>query len=157
MIDQQLLRQTVEQTIDGTDAFIVSINVGADNRICVEIDSITGVDIDTCVAITRAIEAAFDRDKEDYELEVGSAGLTSPFKVREQYEKNIGNQIEVLTADGRKIRGRLVEITPDGSVFTIEVPTKVKEEGKKRPVVVDRPESIAVADTKEVRYLIDFK
>lgn len=70
MIDQQLLRQTVEQTIDGTDAFIVSINVGADNRICVEIDSMTGVDIDTCVAITRAIEAAFDRDKEDYELEV---------------------------------------------------------------------------------------
>lgn len=157
MIDINQLRQIVEECISGTDAFIVDTFVTPDNRVTVEIDSDSGVDIDTCVAITRAIEAKFDRDVEDYELEVGSAGLTSPFKVREQYVKNIGNNVEVLTTDGRKLRGRLVEITPDGSVFTIEVVTKVKQEGKKRPVTVDTPMAIAVADTKEVKYLIEFK
>lgn len=157
MIDRQLLSDTVEAAIAGTDAFIVDVTVGADNRLTVEIDSPTGVDIDTCVAITRKIEEVFDRDVEDYELEVGSAGLTSPFKVKGQYEKNIGNRIEVLTRDGQKLRGELTAVSPDGSEFTFTVARKVKEEGKKRPVTVEEPLTLKVADTKEVRYLIDFK
>lgn len=157
MIDSQLLRQTVETAIAGTDTFIVEVKVAPDNRLNVEIDSPEGVDIDTCVAITRAIESAFDRDVEDYELEVGSAGLTSPFKVRGQYVKNIGNQVEVLTRDGRKLRGTLTAVSESGDEFTVTVPRKVKEEGKKRPVTIEEPMTIPVADTKEVRYLIDFK
>lgn len=157
MIDRKLLSDTVETAIAGTDAFLVDVTVGADNRIVVEIDSSTGVDIDTCVAITRKIEEVFDRDVEDYELEVGSAGLTSPFKVKGQYEKNIGNRIEVLKRDGQKLRGELTAVSEDGSEFTVIVPRKVKEEGKKRPVTVEEPLTLKVADTKEVRYLIDFK
>lgn len=157
MIDRQLLQDTVEAAISGTDIFVVDVTVGADNRLNVEIDSPSGVDIDTCVAITRKIEETFDRDVEDYELEVGSAGLTSPFKVKGQYDKNIGNEIEVLTRDGKKLRGVLESVASDGSEFTLSVTRKVKEEGKKRPVTVTEPMVIAVADTKDVRYLIDFK
>lgn len=157
MIDRQLLQDTVEAAISGTDIFVVDVTVGADNRLNVEIDSPSGVDIDTCVAITRKIEETFDRDVEDYELEVGSAGLTSPFKVKGQYDKNIGNEIEVLTRDGKKVRGVLESVSSDGSEFTLSVTRKVKEEGKKRPVTVTEPMVIAVADTKDVRYLIDFK
>ena len=157
MIDRQLLQDTVEAAISGTDIFVVDVTVGADNRLNVEIDSPSGVDIDTCVAITRKIEETFDRDVEDYELEVGSAGLTSPFKVKGQYDKNIGNEIEVLTRDGKQLRGVLESVASDGSEFTLSVTRKVKEEGKKRPVTVTEPMVIAVADTKDVRYLIDFK
>ena len=157
MIARQLLQDTVEAAISGTDIFVVDVTVGADNRLNVEIDSPSGVDIDTCVAITRKIEETFDRDVEDYELEVGSAGLTSPFKVKGQYDKNIGNEIEVLTRDGKKLRGVLESVASDGSEFTLSVTRKVKEEGKKRPVTVTEPMVIAVADTKDVRYLIDFK
>lgn len=157
MIDQQLLRQTVADAIEGSDVFIVDINVAQGNVITVEIDNPSGIDIDTCAAITRKIEAAFDRDVEDYELEVGSAGLTAPFKVKEQYFKNLGNDVEVLTKDGRKLTGRLAEVADDGSAFTIEIPTKVKEPGMKRPVIVDKPEHITVADTKYVKYSINFK
>ena len=96
MIDKQLLTQTVEQAIENTDLFIVDIKVNPGNAIVVELDSETGIDIDMCVNITRKIESVFDRDVEDYELEVGSAGLTAPFKVRGQYLKNIGNDIEVI-------------------------------------------------------------
>ncbi|MDE5857439.1 MAG: ribosome assembly cofactor RimP, partial [Muribaculaceae bacterium] len=90
MIDKDKLRLTVEKAIEGTDIFLVDLKVSPDNNIVVEIDSKNGLDIDTCADLTRKIEAEFDRDAEDYELEVGSAGLTSPFKVKAQYEKNIG-------------------------------------------------------------------
>lgn len=156
MIDKQLLTQTVERAIEGTDLFLVDIRISPDNDITVEIDSAgEGVDIDSCVAITRRIEAEFDRDVEDYQLEVGSAGLTSPFKVKDQYLKNIGNEIEILTRDGRKLSGRLVEVGDAG--FTVEVPVKVKHEGAKRPVIEQQPQSFAFDDCKSVCYKIDFK
>lgn len=138
------------------DLFLVDVAISADNHIVVEIDSHEGsVSIDHCVAITRAVEQAFDRDKEDYELEVGSAGLTSPFKVKAQYEKNIGNDVEVLTTQGVKLKGVLSEVGDD--TFTIKVAKKVKPEGAKRPVIVEEDVTIKYSETKYTKYLIQFK
>ena len=145
MIDKELLKASVEKAIEGTDLFIVDIKVSPQNEIVVELDS----------PGSRAIEKEFDRDVEDYELEVGSAGLTSPFKVKEQYEKNLGNDIEVLTRDGRKLQGVLTDVTDEG--FTFEYPVKYKEPGAKRPTTVMQPETLAFSDAKMVRYLISFK
>ena len=155
MIDKELLRQSVERAIEGTDIFIVDIRVSADNNIVVELDSPESLDIDTCAAVSRAIEKDFDRDAEDYELEVGSAGLTAPFRVRGQYLKNVGNDIEVLTRDGRKLQGVLTAV--DDDTFTFEYPVKVKEPGAKRPVTRMQSETMPMADAKMVRYLISFK
>lgn len=155
MIDKQLLTATVEDAIKGTDIFVVDIKVSPDNSIVVELDSPEGLDIDTCADITRKIEAVFDRDKEDYELEVGSAGITAPFKVRGQYLKNIGNEIEVLTADGRKLKGVLKCVADNGD-FTVAVPTKVKAEGAKRPEIVDVDTTLSPAQCKKVNYLLRF-
>lgn len=156
MIDKELLRQSVEKAIEGTGIFIVDIRVSADNNIVVELDSPSNLDIDTCAAVTRAIEKDFDRDTEDYELEVGSAGLTAPFRVRGQYLKNIGNDIEILTRDGRKLQAVLTAVGDDDT-FTFEYPVKYKEPGAKRPVTVMQSETLAMADAKMVRYLISFK
>ena len=155
MIDKQLLIETVEQAIDGTSIFIVDVKITPGNAIVVEIDSPDNIDLDTCASITRKIEAVFDRDAEDYELEVGSAGLTSPFKVKGQYLKNIGNEVEVLTCDGRKMQGVLTEVGDDD--FTIEVAKKVKEPGAKRPTIVMKPTTLKIDNTKSVKYLINFK
>lgn len=155
MIDRLLLAQTVERAISGTDIFLVDLKVDKNNSITVEIDSPEGIDIDTCAKITRAIEADFDRDVEDYDLEVGSAGLTSPFKVKGQYLKNIGNPVEVLTQDGKKLKGTLLEVSDDS--FVLGIKRKVKEEGKKRPVEIEEPLLIKMDDTKYVKYLIEFK
>lgn len=155
MIDKQKLTDTINEAIKDTPLFLVDVTVTPDNNITVEVDSMESVDIDECVKLTRDIEAVFDRDVEDYQLEVGSAGLTSPFKVKEQYVKNIGNQVEVLTRDGRKFKGTLAAVGDDD--FTVAVTKKVKEEGKKRPVEVEEPVVTKVADTKTVKYLIDFK
>lgn len=155
MIDKEALAEVVKANL-GDNLFLVSVEVGADNRIVVEIDSYEGsVNIDDCVAINRAVEAAFDRDKEDYELEVGSAGLTSPLKVTAQYVKNIGNDVEVLTADGRKLKGVLK--AADDEKFTIVVTKKVKPEGAKRPVMVDEDVTFDYNEIKYTKYLIQFK
>ena len=155
MIDKQLLTQTIEQAIEGSSIFIVDIKINPGNAIVVEIDSPENIDIDTCASITRKIEAVFDRDAEDYELEVGSAGLTAPFKVKGQYLKNIGNEAEVLTRDGRKMQGTLTAVGDDD--FTIEVAKKVKEPGAKRPSIIMEPITLEISNTKSVKYLINFK
>lgn len=155
MIDKAIVRQAVEEAIASTDLFIVDITVSATNEIVVELDSPGIMDVDTCAEIARAVEAKLDRDVEDFELEVGSAGLTSPFKVRQQYLKNVGNEVEVLTRSGRKFTGVLTAVNADD--FTVEVARKVKPEGAKRPITVQEPETIPFAEAKQVKYVINFK
>lgn len=156
MIDKTLLTETVAKAIADTDLFIVSIKITPDNNITVTVDSPSGVDIDQCVKITRDIEAVFDREVEDYELEVGSAGLTAPMTVLPQYKMNIGNPVEVLTRDGRKLHATLTDVDDNLSTITITVPTKVKEPGAKRPVIQDIPETINLNDIKHITREIIF-
>ncbi len=156
MIDKDLLTGTVNDAIAGTDLFVVDIRISPDNVITVEVDSPTAVDIDECAAITRKIEEKFDRDTEDYELEVGSAGLTAPMRVRGQFLKNIGKPVEVLTGDGRKLHATLAGVNDDATQFTVAVETKVKEPGAKRPVLRTEEITLDTAECKYVRYEIKF-
>ena len=122
MIDKDLIRQTIEEKLASTDCFLVSLSISGDNQIMVEIDSETSVDLDFCVELTRYIEQHFDRDAEDYSLEIGSYSITKPFVDRRQYRKNIGRKVEVLTEESKKIRGTLVAVDNDG--FTLEIEEK---------------------------------
>lgn len=157
MLDKSILTDIVNRAIADTDIFVVDISVSPANDVVVMLDTMgAGMDIDTCADITRAIEAAFDRDIEDYSLEVGSAGITSPLKVHRQYLKNIGHDVEVLTDDGRKIHGVLTDVSDDGS-FTVETLVKVKEPGAKRPAIVMQPTTLRPDECKSVRPEISFK
>lgn len=157
MIDKQQIIDIINPMLEGTDCFLVDISISAANDIVVEIDSDSSVDVDTCARITRAIEQKIPREPDDYSLEVGSAGLTSPLKVTRQLLKNVGNDVEVLTTDGRKLSGTLSQVSPDGTQVTLLIERKVKEPGKKRPTVVQQPEELDVAATKYIRYKINFK
>ena len=153
MIDKQAIYNVVETQLNGTDGFIVDVKVSKDNVIVVEIDSYSGVTIDDCIEVNNAIEEAFDRDEEDYELEVGSAGLTSPFKVWEQYDKNVGNDVEILTRDGKKHKGVLK--SADKDTCTLTVSKKVRPEGAKRPVWVEEDLTFNYDNIKMAKYIID--
>ena len=133
MIDKKELEDFVEEQLKDTEYFLTDLKVSPSNEITVEIDSMTPGDIEECVRLTRAIEEAFDRDVEDYELEVGTAGLTSPLKVKCQYDKYVGQDLEVLTTDGRKLHGMLRSTDDNGIVLITE--QKVKKEGQKKPVI----------------------
>ena len=155
MIEKSELTKVIETALEGSELFLVDVAVSRDNNIVVEIDSMDCESIDDCAKLTKAIESHFDRDVEDYELEVGSAGLTSPFKVKRQYEKYIDEEVEILTKDGRKLKGTLKDATDDN--FTVSITKKVKPEGAKRPVEVTEDETFNYDEIKYTKYLIQFK
>lgn len=154
MIDKNELRTFIEDQLKGSEYFLTDLKITPSNEITVEIDSLTPGDIEECVSLTRAIEAAFDRDVEDYELEVGTAGLTSPLKVRRQYDKYIGRDLEVLTSDGRKLHGLLCSVSDDGIVLSSQ--QKVKKEGSKKPIIESVETSIPFSLIKRAVYDLKF-
>lgn len=155
MIDKNFVRKLVDQWLEGKDYFLTDLTISPDDRIVVEIDHEEGVWIEDCVELSRFIESQLDREEEDFELEVGSAGIGQPFKVLRQYEIHQGEQVETLTLDGRKLKGELHDVTPENFVLTVQ--EKVKEEGAKRPKLVDRDITLRYDEVKWTKYIIDFK
>ena len=155
MIDKNIVRNLVEEWLEDKEYFLVDVMVDANNKVVVEIDHAEGVWIEDCVELSRFIESRMDRDAEDYELEVGSAGIGQPFKVVQQYINHVGKEVEVLTKDGKKLVGVLKDA--NDSQFVVSVPTKVKEEGAKRPKLVDIDETFTYDNIKYTKYLISFK
>ena len=131
MLEKSVIKTLVDQWLEGKDYFLVDIEISQDNKVVVEIDHADGVWIEDCVSLSKHIEDHLDRDKEDFELEVGSAGLGQPFKVPQQYINFIGKDVEVLDLEGRKTKGVLKAV--DGNTFTVTTMEKVKVEGKKDP------------------------
>ncbi len=155
MIEKETVTRIVEEWLKGKEYFLVSVDVNDDDCIVVEIDHADGVWIEDCVELSRFIEANLDRDKEDYELEVGSAGLGQPFKVAQQYVNHIGKEVEVLSLDGKKMKGVLKSV--EGNTFTITVCEKVQMEGKKRPMKADVEHVFRMDEVKYCKYVISFK
>ena len=155
MIDKNGVRDLVEEWLKGKEYFLVDVEISPDDRIVVEIDHADGVWIEDCVELSRYIEDRLDRDEEDYELEVGSAGLGQPFKVPQQYVNFIGKNVEVLDNEGKKVKGVLKSV--DGNDFTVTVSEKVRQEGKKRPVMTDVDHTYQMDNVKYTKYLISFK
>ena len=155
MIDKNVVKKLVDEWLQDQEYFLVDIEISPDNRIVVEIDHADGVWIEDCVALSRYIEERLSRDDEDYELEVGSAGLGQPFKVPQQYINFVGKEVEVLDADGIKVKGILKAV--DGNDFTVGVEEKVKVEGKKRPVKMEVDHVYQMDKVKYTKYLISFK
>ena len=155
MIDKNVVKKIVDEWLEDKDYFLVDIMVSPDDKIVVEIDHADGVWIEDCVALSRYVEEHLSRDEEDYELEVGSAGLGQPFKVPQQYVNFVGQEVEVLDEDGKKYKGILKSV--DGNDFVVTVREKVKVEGKKRPVLSDVEHTFQMNKVKYTKYLLSFK
>lgn len=155
MIKKEVVTQLVEEWLKEKDYFLVDVTISPDDRIVVEIDHAEGVWIEDCVDLSRFIEDHLNRDEEDYELEVGSAGIGQPFKVKQQYVNHIGKEVEVLTADGKKLKAILKDAGDE--TFTVTVTKKVKVEGKKRPELQEEDLVFNYNKVKYTKYLISFK
>ncbi|WP_061869080.1 ribosome assembly cofactor RimP [Prevotella intermedia] len=155
MIDKNVVKKLVDEWLEGKEYFLVDIQISTDAKIVVEIDHADGVWIEDCVELSKFIEERLSRDEEDYELEVGSAGLGQPFKVPQQYINFIGKEVEVLDQDRRKIRGILKSV--EGEKFVVSVNEKVQVEGKKRPVKMDVDHEYDMKEVKYTKYIISFK
>lgn len=155
MIDKNVVKNLVEQWLADKEYFLVDLQISEDDRIVVEIDHADGVWINDCEDLSRYIEDHLSRDEEDYELEVGSAGIGQPFKVPQQYVNSIGKEVEVMDAEGKKHKGTLKSV--DGTTFVVSVSERVKQEGKKRPVKMDVDHTFSMDSVKYTKYIISFK
>ena len=155
MIDKNVVSGIVNEWLEDKEYFLVDVSVSPDDKIVVEIDHAEGVWIDDCVELSRFIESKLDREEEDYELEVGSAGIGQPFKVLQQYLIHIGKEVEVLTKEGKKLEGVLKDANEENMTVTIQ--KKVKLEGSKRPKMVEEDVTYKYDEIKYTKYLISFK
>ena len=155
MIDKNVVRNLVEEWLKDKEYFLVDVEISQDDKIVVEIDHADGVWIEDCVQLSKYIEDHLSRDEEDYELEVGSAGLGQPFKVPQQYVNFVGKEVEGLDAEGKKHKGVLKAV--DGRNFTVTVREKVKKDGAKRPTMEDVDKTFSMDEVKYTKYLISFK
>ena len=154
MITKQRIQQLVDEFLtENRGMFLVSLKIGGGNQIEVLIDSFQGVMMRDCVKLSRHIEGNLDREEEDFALQIASAGLSEPFKVFKQYEKNVGRKVDVKLKGGEKILGTMLS-AEEGKAIVLE--TKSREKiGKKKQVVVKR-HVLAFEQIDQTKIVISF-
>lgn len=157
MISKQDLTNWIEEYLKDTDYELITLNISAGNDILVEVDRLTGVDVDFCAELNHFLVEKLDAVDPDYSLEVGSVSLTDPFKTKMQYEKNLGHDVEVLVStEGQSIKykGQLVSV--DEETFSVDCVEKVAVEGKKRKETQIVTHTWRYDEPKYVKYDLKF-
>jgi len=149
MADQNSIEHHLEGILAGKDIFLVGVKVDNNNKIIVHIDSSEGISIDDCARVSRELEEKLDRDREDFALEVSSPGLDSPFRVIEQYQKNVGKRINLVKTDGEKLEGVLKKTGENGIVLEM---TRSRKGQPKDPELLE----LSFAEIKSGRASIQF-
>jgi ribosome maturation factor RimP len=134
MITAEQIKGILNNIIDPDKYFIVEINIRLGNKIYVALDGYKSITLDECVRFSREIESNFDREKEDFELEVSSPGLTEPFKVKEQYRKCLNTDVEVLLKSGKKLKGKLISTVENG--IDLEIIEEARDEKTKKKKLI---------------------
>jgi ribosome maturation factor RimP len=157
MIENKI-KTLINNYLEGTEKFLVELKLTPSNKIIVEIDSDNIVLIEDCVKLSRFIESNFDRDVEDYELQVSSAGLENPLKLKRQYFKNIGRNAEILLNDGSRKSGVLKSVDEDGIELQEDLWT-VNKKGKKikKNQTAKSLIKLLFTDINETKILVSFK
>ena len=159
MLKKKIIEELAIERINELDKglFIVEIAISSNNVIQVELDVEDGnVAINDCVSVSRNIEHNLDREEQDFELSVSSAGLDKPFRVLKQYIKNIGNEIKVqLKEKNNTIEGVLKHVDENG--IKLETTSKERVEGKKKKEIVVQEHEYTFEEIKETKIVISFK
>lgn len=156
-MDQQTaikaIEELIEKIIEGdNDVFIVSIRIKPTNNFKVYLDADSGLSIEKCIRINRALYKAIEEKgwypNGDFSLEVSSPGVDEPLKMLRQYKKNVGRKLEVVFTDDTKKEGKLTSV--DENSIHIEY-----TEGKNKKAVTHKKE-IAFSDIKQATVLVSF-
>jgi len=160
VIDAKTVHQLANEFLDGGSGFVVDIKVASGNAIRIDLENDDRTSIEDCVALSRHIEGSFDREEEDFSLDVGSPGLDKPLKVLRQYLKLIGKQVSVNPKDGKKMEGELVNIEEEnGEVKGLVLKTREKKriEGRKAKQWVEEEHRFQASDIEWTKVIISFK
>ena len=154
MISVEHIKSLINSKLEESEFFLVDLTVSVGNKIKLEVDGPNGIPIAECVSFSRVIEHSLDREEEDFELEVSSPGLTKPFKVKEQYLKNVGRVVKVKTLEKGNFIGELLEANAQGIV--LEVSEKEKVEGKRKKIEIVKKIAFNYSELKETKVSLEF-
>ncbi len=149
MIDKKTISNLAETELKGSDKFLVEVKVSTGNKISVILDGDESITIDDCIQVSRFIESSLDREVEDFELSVSSAGLDQPFKLKRQYKKYLNKEVSVVTSEGKKHTGTLTRVS-DQKIL-LQIPANKKKKTKELDI------EILFSDIKETKGVISFK
>ena len=135
--------------------FLVEITVNERNVINIFVDSYDGLTIEQCVNISRHVEHSFDREEEDFELQVSSPGLSEKFKVKEQYIKYVGRAINVVTETDTELEGVILGATDEGII--LETSSRELVDGHKKKQLVVKQHHLKYNEIKSAKAVISFK
>jgi ribosome maturation factor RimP len=158
MISKSKVLELIDERIAelGNGLFVVDLTISSNNVIQVELDKHEGnVSINDCMSVSRNVEHNLDREAEDFELQVSSAGLDKPFRVPAQYVKNVGRTVKVVLQNGKKIEGELKAVSEKDVV--VENSRKEKIEGKKKKELIVEQHVLPIEQIKETKIVISFK
>jgi len=139
----------------GNGNYLVDINITSKNSIIVEMDNLHGgVSINDCVSVSRNIEHNLDREVEDFDLKVTSPGLDKPFKVEQQYLKNIGKKVSLIALDNATIDGELIEFK--NNRVKIRELNIIKNQKTRKKETIEKIHVFSLEEIKEVKLIISF-
>ena len=160
MINAKKIQILAEEFLEGSSAFLVDVKVASGNVIKIALENDDSTSITDCVELSRHIEGSFDREEEDFSLDVGSPGLDQPIKVLRQYLKIIGKQIAVNPIEGKKLEGELVSVEEEeGELKSLVLKTREKKriEGRKAKEWVDEEHQFQAGEIEWTKVIISFK
>jgi ribosome maturation factor RimP len=160
VINAKKIQVLAEEFLEGTSAFLVDVKVASGNVIRISLENDDRTSITDCVALSRHIEGSFDREEEDFSLDVGSPGLDQPLKVLRQYLKIVGKQIAVNPIEGKKLEGELVSVEEDEGEFkslVLKTREKKRIEGRKAMEWVDEEHQFQAGELEWTKVIISFK
>ncbi len=138
MITKDKVLEILNSQVVDEDYYVVDVKVSTSNKIMVYIDGFQGVTIEYIKKVSRLIEGSFDREVEDFELEVSSPGIGQPFKVYQQYLKCILKPVKVTLKNSSVVEGVLVSANQDSFVVKVEVKEKREGDSKKKLYVEEK-------------------
>jgi ribosome maturation factor RimP len=138
---------------DRTDLFLIECTISSDHHIRILLDGDQGVNLKTCIEISRSIEHNLDRETEDFSLEVASAGVGNPLQNRRQYTKNIGRKLRVERDSEPTLEGVLTAATETD--FTLEWKQREPKPVGKGKVTVTKKETLSYGEISSAKVLVN--
>lgn len=154
MISKEQIRGLVEERLAGTDCFLVDVKLSP-GKLMVAVDKPTGITIEECSALSRALLDHFEGTGflETHEVEVGSPGMDAPLLVPQQYRRRIGRELRVFDTVGQELQGILKQVDDDG-IELLE--SKSRKENKKK-IITETLHRIPFSTIREAKLILNFK
>lgn len=153
-MNQAALKDIIDEALALNESlYLIELSISVNNKVQVVIDGDNGVSLSETMRISRAINDNFDREVEDFSLEVSTPDIAHPLKVKRQYIKNLNRILKVKTEE-QELEGTLVTADEDKIVLQWKV-REPKPVGKGK-VTVDKTATLEYIEIKEAKVKILF-